>query len=227
VFKKRFAQFFSASSSFVLVSGVALVVSVVAACGGHVDDGRKHPPDAGVVSHHGVGVSNDASVREPDATTAIPDASTPIAVEAGTDGSADTLPDAARIPDAAPPDANVCSSDGALTIAGDYVAADKTQYWFRKSATATTYTVVPGAGAPSPLPQLFRVTSVCPRRLSLAGTDGSVARLDWVNAADSLRVCVRSSKDSADLEALPLPDMASDATGCAGGPWIALARTTP
>jgi hypothetical protein len=156
-------------------------------------------------------------------TPVIPDAS-PVK-----DASAGTVPDA-RTDEGGKPqpsDAGRCSSTGALTIAGDYVAPDGTEYWLRKTVTATTYTVVPArATAPAPLPKLYRITMLCQAWLALAGTDGSVARLDWSGSPSSLRICVRTAA-AKDVATLPDPDGSNDAAGCDGAAWTRLTRSMP
>jgi hypothetical protein len=189
----------------------------ISACGGRVDHppGRRTPPpntgerDASTFDDGG---ASDAAAN---------DASEP--ADASNDGS----PLDAGDRDATS-DADVCPSGAVLSIAGDYVASDKTEYWLRKTATATTYTVVPaGAPTPSALPQLYRVSSICPHWLSLSNTDGTFARLDWTESESSLRICVRSVPDLNEARKLPNPDAADTATGCAGAPWTELVRSTP
>jgi hypothetical protein len=161
--------------------------AVLAACGGHTghSGSSHHDPDAGAQ----------------EASTPVVDARAPL--DAGVDASEAMdggSPDAGQPHDAgadASP-AEECTPGGALPIAGDYVAPNGTEHWLRRSATATTYTVVPSTGAPPAL-QLFRVTSVCTHHLALAGTSGVSARLDWTRTDTSLRICVRpTSKPNCD-----------------------------
>jgi hypothetical protein len=139
----------------------------------------------------------------------------------------DASPDAGASTDAGEA-GSLCSTDGGLAAAGNYVASDGTQYWLRKSATAATFTVVPG-GTPantSP-PQLARIREVCSQWLGVAGTDGTFARVDWASVTGGLLLCQRgvASLDAAAV----LPDAnPSDAhAGCGGNPWISLTPESP
>jgi hypothetical protein len=193
------------------------------ACGGQVDHGRRghgaSRPDAGLLDATAPRDAG-ASHLEPGASMPKLDASLVVTVDASDDASAD----AGHDPDATAADANACVAGGALAIAGDYVATDRTEYWLRKTATATTYTLVP---PPPALPSLFRVTTVCTRYLALAGTDGTFARLDWVQGDTTLRVCVRPATSGAGVGQLSAPDGANAATGCGGAPWLVLTRAAP
>jgi hypothetical protein len=126
-------------------------------------------------------------------------------------------------------DAGTCSAQGALAISGDYTAADGTRHWLRKSATASTYTVVPpGMPVPSALPRLFRIESVCSSQwMLLESTDGAYGRLDWATVGSSLSICVRTVSDASAAVALTSPDPGAPATGCAGSAWTALTKVTP
>ena len=125
----------------------------------------------------------------------------------------------------------VCTPDGAIPIAGDYTAPDGSERWLRKTATATTYAVVPG-GAPdaSNLPALYRVASVCSGTgagtLALASLDGTAARLDWTNTS-GVSVCFRVAASTTAALALAPPEATNAATGCAGAAWLALTKETP
>jgi hypothetical protein len=123
-----------------------------------------------------------------------------------------------------------CTPDGALAIAGDYSAPDGSERWLRKTATAATYAVVPGADASS-VPLLYRVKSVCTGgtnagTLALAGLDGTAGRLDWTNA-NGVRVCFQPAADTTAALALPPPDATNASTGCAGAAWLPLTKEMP
>lgn len=154
------------------------------------------------------------------------------AVTAGEDGSDGETRDAsadsgAGDRDVLAGDAGVCPSDGALGIAGDYVASGGAQYWLRKSATATTYTIVPsGPPMASAPPQLFRIRGICSTWLLLAGTDGSIERLDWATGDVALRICVRAAVSAGAAALLSIPDAGDSATGCAGAAWLSLAKVS-
>jgi hypothetical protein len=125
-------------------------------------------------------------------------------------------------------DVGSCVAGGPIAVAGDYTAADGTGYWLRKSFTASTYTVVPaGAPAPSVVPQVFRIESVCSRSLLLENTDGASGRLDWATMGGSLGICVRMAPDAGAATALPPPDPGAPSTGCAGAAWTVLTKVTP
>ena len=124
-----------------------------------------------------------------------------------------------------------CTPDGAIAILGDYTAPDGSERWLRKTATATTYAVVPGGGPDaSSLPALYRVAIVCSGTiagtLSLAGLDGTAARLDWTSA-NGVTVCFRAAADTTAALALPPPDATNTTTGCSGAAWLALTKETP
>jgi hypothetical protein len=164
--------------------------------------------------------SNAAGDGGPGVTDADPDGT----VEASVDGGSEAAVDAG----------GPCPADGAISILGDYTAPDGSERWLRKTATATTFSVVPG-GAPdaSSLPSLYRVASVCSGTapgaagtLALAGLDGSAARLDWTNAS-GVSVCFRAAVATTAALALPPPDGANTTTGCGGAAWLALTKETP
>ena len=124
------------------ITAVALLVIGAPACGGRVNSVKEHPtspkPDAGtrdVAPSHDAGVpAQDASVSTP-TTPSMPDAS--LGHDASVRTVAEASTDAGRTPEAST-DASTCSSTDPLTIAGDYVATDGTEYWLRKTVTATT-----------------------------------------------------------------------------------------
>ncbi|HVW29750.1 MAG TPA: hypothetical protein VHC69_30510 [Polyangiaceae bacterium] len=212
-------------------SGLLCLTISAVGCGGHVDARRPAPstdagtdaggasvgptptakPDAGGAPHDAAPAREAAAPRSPDASVVV-------------DASHDAAPKAASDSGGAP-DAGTCPTMGALTIAGDYAAPDGTQYWFRRSITATTYTVVPKDFTTTP--RLSRVVGYCPRWLSLAGTDGSFARLDWDGAGASLRICVRSAPSASALATLSAPDPNDGRAGCDAGPWLELSRLSP
>jgi hypothetical protein len=157
-------------------------------------------------------------VARSDATTDASDSRWP-------DGGSDTGADAAAEAGV------VCTTDAAIAIAGDYTAPDGSERWLRKTATATTYSVVPrGTADASNLPALYRVASVCSGTtagtLALASLDGTAARLDWTNAS-SVSVCFRAAANTTAALALPPPDATNAATGCAGAAWQSLTKETP
>lgn len=172
----------------------------------------------------GATVPSDAGVT--DAALPDDDGGAPDAALADLGALDATLPDLADmdVADAAPS----CSADGALAIAGDYVAGDGTRHWLRKSATAATYAVVPG-GAPDPAapPRLYRIVEVCPGWLLLAEVGGGTARLDWAQGGDGLHLCVRPAASADEAAALAAPDADDTTTGCAGSAWTVLAGGAP
>lgn len=196
--------------------GAVLLGLGLGACGGTVA-----PADPGMSD----AATSDVAVL--DAATedaAVPDVATEDA----------TVPDAATddatVLDAATDDPTVdggaaCSVDGALVVAGAYVAKDGTRHWLRRSATATTYSVVPG-GAPEPAvpPRLYRVAEVCSGWLLLAEVGGGASRLDWAQGGDGLHLCVRPAANAGAAKVLAAPDADNVATGCAGSAWTVLAR---
>jgi hypothetical protein len=123
---------------------------------------------------------------------------------------------------------NACSSDGGLAVTGDYVAADGTHYWLRQSATATTFTVVPG-GTPSNTapPHLARIREMCPQWLGAAGTDGTFARVDWASVDGGLLLCQRGAASLGAAAALSGADPNDVDAGCGGNAWISVTRVSP
>jgi hypothetical protein len=158
------------------------------------------------------------------------------------EGGSSPGPDASNVPDASSddtsPDAGAstdageagspCSTDGGLAAAGNYVASDGTQYWLRKSATAATFTFVPG-GTPantSP-PHLARIREVCSQWLGIAGTDGTFARVDWASVTGGLLLCPRSVTSLDAAATLPGANPNDADAGCGGNPWISLTPVSP
>jgi hypothetical protein len=172
-----------------------------AGIGSHRTDAGGVVLDAGGCSTGGAACSSGAGLADASALDAASDAST----------------------------AGSCSATGPIAIAGDYTSSDGTGYWLRKSSTAATYTVVPpGAQAPSTLPQLFRIESVCSQWLLVASTDGATTdRLDWATVGGSLGICVRTVADASAAKALPAPDPDNPTSGCAGSAWTPLTQVTP
>lgn len=121
-----------------------------------------------------------------------------------------------------------CTGSDALSIAGNYVAADGSQHWLRKTASATTYAQLPakgpGAGSPPP-PVLWKITQVCSTEKAFiaAGETGKFARVDWVEDGTGLQLCV-AIEDAVDAAAAlaASKSTAGSATGCKGGPWTTL-----
>jgi hypothetical protein len=125
-------------------------------------------------------------------------------------------------------DGGTCLPNGALTIAGDYVAPDGRLHWLRRSPTTTTYTIVPG-GAPVPTvqPHLNRIHSVCEDHLTFTGIDQTAGRLDWSTIGGALSICVRPAASEDAAAALPPPNKSDLTTGCNGATWLSLTKVQP
>ncbi len=141
-------------------------------------------------------------------------------------------PDASNLSDASTDGetSSPCSPapDGGLGPAGDYVASDGTQYWLRQSATAATFTVLPG-GTPanaSP-PHLARIGEIGSEWLGVAGTDGTFARVDWASVDGGLLLCRRAVTSLDAAAALPGANANDADAGCGGNPWISVAPVSP
>ncbi|MDF2698212.1 MAG: hypothetical protein K0S65_6595, partial [Labilithrix sp.] len=148
---------------------------VLAAC-----DGDTAPADAGGTT------DEDASVPGKDAGPK----------DSGTDS-----PVKDSGPDATTP--MTCTGDGALSIVGNYVAADGSQHWVRKTASATTYARVPSGKADNAKPPtIWKITQVCSTEKAFIATSetGKVARVDWAQGATGLQLCV-AIEDAVDAAA--------------------------
>jgi hypothetical protein len=120
-----------------------------------------------------------------------------------------------------------CSGGTVLPVLGSYVDATGTEHWLRTTASATTYTRVPG-GAPVPAkpPTLWRVVETCPdQKLFVAVSENATfARVDWTQDGEGLHLCV-AAEEMADVNAAlaaPKSDVKALGTGCKGGPWMLL-----
>ena len=222
---KRFGRSIGTQSAGGLALAFALIGCGSSSSNGHqaADSGS---PDATDASH------SDAAIdAAPPSSDGAVDGS-PVGEDASNDAASDTA-DANDAADAAIDAGTACTPNGPIAAAGNYAAADGTQYWLRKTATAATFTVVPpaidasDASAPVSLPSLSRIKLVCAQWLGLAGTDGSFSRLDWATTSGGLQVCVRSTASLDAAAGLAAPDPSSASAGCHGSPWIALAPVSP
>jgi hypothetical protein len=210
-------------------ASLALAFALIG-CGGSSSNG--HPAtDSGLPDAADASPSDAATDATPPGSDGSVDGSD-VAEDASTD-TADAKGGANAAIDGGSEAGRACSASGPIAIAGNYAAADGTQYWVRKTATAATFTVVPpatdagDASAPISLPRLSRIKRVCPQWLGLAATDGSFARLDWESTSGGLQVCIRSTASLDTATGLAATDPSNGSTGCNGNPWIALAPVSP
>lgn len=199
-------------------AATCLGVALAAACNGSGASGAPAGGDASAPDT----ASDDASSD---------DASSDDASDANAATEADAAADAGDA-------SSGCSSDGAIVAAGDYVAAGGTQYWLRRSATAATFTIVPGGtpSASSP-PSLARIQRVCPSWLGVAGTDESTrgdaspvstfARLDWATVTGGLLLCQRAASSLDAAASLAAANPQDTAAGCGGAAWLSLTPVSP
>ncbi len=123
--------------------------------------------------------------------------------------------------------AHVCTGGTVLPVTGDYVDGSGTEHWLRKTASATTYTRVPG-GAPLPEkpPTLWRVVETCPDQKTFVAVseNATFARVDWANDAAGLHLCIAAEEmpDPAAAFAAPKSSATALGAGCKGGPWMLL-----
>lgn len=122
---------------------------------------------------------------------------------------------------------HACTGGTLLPVTGDYVDGSGTEHWLRKTASATTYTRVPG-GAPVPAkpPTLWRIVETCPDQKSFVAVseNATYARVDWTNDAAGLHLCIAAEEmaDAAAAFAAPKSNANALGAGCKGGPWTLL-----
>lgn len=127
----------------------------------------------------------------------------------------------------APVPTRACTGGTVLPVTGDYVDGSGTEHWLRKTASATTYTRVPG-GAPVPAkpPTLWRIVETCPDQKSFVAVseNATFARVDWTTYGTGLHLCIAAEEMPDASAAFAAPTSAADAlgTGCKGGPWTLL-----
>jgi hypothetical protein len=119
-----------------------------------------------------------------------------------------------------------CTGDGTLSIVGNYVAADGSQHWLRKTASATTYARVPSGKADNTNPPtIWKITQVCSTEKAFVATSeaGKFARVDWAQSPAGLQLCV-AVEDAADAAAALAAgkSTAASPTGCKGRAWTTL-----
>lgn len=122
---------------------------------------------------------------------------------------------------------HACTGGTVLPVTGDYVDDSGMEHWLRKTASATTYTRVPG-GAPVPAkpPTLWRIVETCPDQRSFVAVseNATFARVDWTTDGAGLHVCIAAEEMPDARAASAAPTSAANAlgTGCKGGPWTLL-----
>ena len=145
--------------------------------------------------------------------------------DAGRDGSEDAGGELDGGDASVPPQG--CTGGTVLPVTGDYVDESGTEHWLRKTASATTYTRVPG-GAPVPTkpPTLWRVVETCPDQKTFVAVseNATYARVDWTTNAAGLHLCIAAGEmpDVAAAFAAPKSNVDALGAGCKGGPWTLL-----
>jgi hypothetical protein len=176
--------------------------------------------------------NDDVSIRPPSSNTS-PDGEAPSeSVHDAGGGSTNPLDGGSS--DGAPTDAGIdapspraCTGSGTVPL-GDYLAADGAQHWLRKTASATTYTRIPGGQpTPSKTPVLWQITQTCSDQKAFIATNegGTFARVDWKATLDGIDLCIaiEGAADAAAAIAAPSSNASATATGCNGAPWTLLA----
>ena len=123
--------------------------------------------------------------------------------------------------------AQACTGGTVLPVTGDYVDESGAEHWLRKTASATTYTRVPG-GAPVPAkpPTLWRVVETCPDQKTFVAVSeiATYARVDWTTDGAGVHLCIAAGEMVDVAAAFAAPKSNADAlgAGCKGGPWTLL-----
>jgi len=193
--------------------GAALLACALAAtgCDGKTNDThRGGGEDSGASAPSG---DHDAGRERPE------DAGSPADSGSDDDGGDASVP------------AQACTGGTVLPVTGDYVDGSGTEHWLRKTASATTYTRVPG-GAPGPAkpPTPWRAVGTCPDQKTFAAPpqNATHARALWTTDAlqdgSRLHLCVAAEEmaDVAAAFAAPKSNANALGAGCKGGPWMTL-----
>lgn len=123
-----------------------------------------------------------------------------------------------------------CTAPSSLAILGDYVEPNGDQFWLRDSGNALTLTrVTPGKPSAAKLPSLWQVVSACaePPALVLRASTGAFTRLDYLQGATSLTVCLaaNTAATAEQAEAIVPPGRTNTIdAGCNGGPWTRVVK---
>ncbi len=185
-------------------AGAALLACALAAMG---CDGKASDTDGRVDASAPSGAHDSGRERPEDAGTK---------ADSGTEIDGD-----ASVP------TDVCTGGSVLPVTGEYVDGSGTEHWLRKTASATTYTRVPG-GVPVPAkpPTLWRVVETCPDQKSFIAVSehATYARVDWTTDAAGLHLCIAAEEMPHAKAAFAAPKSNANAlgAGCKGGPWMLL-----